>query len=119
LNALKTNSNAIINAEIIHTRYKTIREAAGETYIIGCNTISHLSAGSFELNRIGDDTSSLKWGTTLKMDVNTLAFREIASSQRYAHVYFCTTGCNRCRAKNRLLKNTLKLHLNHKNCASR
>ncbi|MCX7986349.1 MAG: hypothetical protein N2662_05375, partial [Bacteroidales bacterium] len=63
------------NAEIILNLYKTIREAAGEIYIIGCNTISHLSAGLFELNRIGDDTSGIEWERTLKMGVNTLAFR--------------------------------------------
>ncbi len=76
--------NSKTNAEIINTLYKTIREAAGETYIIGCNTISHLSAGLFELNRIGDDTSGLKWETTLKMGVNTLAFRGIQHGTFYA-----------------------------------
>ncbi len=76
--------NSKTNAEIVHNLYKTIRAAAGETYIIGCNTISHLSAGLFELNRIGDDTSGLKWETTLKMGVNTLAFRGIQHGTFYA-----------------------------------
>lgn len=31
------------NAEIILNLYQTIRKAAGDTYLIGCNTISHLS----------------------------------------------------------------------------
>jgi len=44
-------------------------------YLIGCNTFSHLSAGIFELNRIGDDTSGQEWARTLKMGVNTLGFR--------------------------------------------
>ena len=44
-------------------------------YLIGCNTFSHLSAGIFELNRIGDDTSGNEWSRTLKMGVNTLGFR--------------------------------------------
>jgi len=65
------------NAEIVLNLYKTIRAAAGETYIIGCNTFSHLSAGLFELNRIGDDTSGNEWERTKKMGVNTLAFRSI------------------------------------------
>jgi alpha-galactosidase len=62
-------------AEIINTLYKTIREAAGDMYVIGCNTMSHLSAGVFELNRIGDDTSGKEWARTRKMGVNTLGFR--------------------------------------------
>lgn len=63
------------NAEIIARLYNTIREAAGFMYLIGCNTLSHLSAGVFELNRTGDDTSGKEWARTKKMGVNTLAFR--------------------------------------------
>ncbi len=63
------------NAEIILTLYHTIRDAAKDIYLIGCNTFSHLSAGIFELNRIGDDTSGNEWARTLKMGVNTLGFR--------------------------------------------
>ncbi len=63
------------NAEIILELYGTIRAAAGDMYLIGCNTFSHLSAGIFEINRIGDDTSGNEWARTLKMGVNSLAFR--------------------------------------------
>lgn len=63
------------NAEIISELYHTIREAAGNMYLIGCNTVSHLSAGVFELNRIGDDTSGREWERTLKYGVNTMGFR--------------------------------------------
>lgn len=62
-------------AEIIRTLYQTIREAAGEVTLIGCNTIGHLGAGLFELQRTGDDTSGQEWERTRKMGVNTLAFR--------------------------------------------
>lgn len=72
------------NAEIVLNLYQSIREAAGETYIIGCNTFSHLAAGLFELNRIGDDTSGNEWERTLKMGVNTLAFRGIQHGTFYA-----------------------------------
>jgi alpha-galactosidase len=78
------NENSKTNAEIVLELYKTIREAAGETYIIGCNTISHLSAGLFELNRIGDDTSGNEWERTRKMGVNTLAFRSAHQGTFYA-----------------------------------
>jgi len=63
------------NAEIITRLYETIREAAGDMYLIGCNTVSHLSAGLFELNRTGDDTSGREWDRVVKMGVNTMAFR--------------------------------------------
>jgi alpha-galactosidase len=69
------NDRSGTNAEIILTLYRTIREAAGRMYLIGCNTVSHLSAGLFELNRIGDDTSGKEWARTVKMGVNTLGFR--------------------------------------------
>jgi alpha-galactosidase len=62
-------------AEVIDALYGTIRAAAGETLVIGCNTVSHLSAGHFEICRVGDDTSGTEWGRTRKMGVNTLAFR--------------------------------------------
>jgi alpha-galactosidase len=63
------------NAEIVLDLYRAIRDAAGATYLIACNTFSHLAAGLFELNRIGDDTSGNEWARTRKMGVNTLAFR--------------------------------------------
>ena len=62
-------------AEIILALYRAIRRGAGDAVIIGCNTISHLAAGIFELQRTGDDTSGMEWERTRKMGVNTLAFR--------------------------------------------
>ena len=43
--------------------------------LLGCNTIGHLGAGLFEIQRTGDDTSGLSWERTRRMGVNTLAFR--------------------------------------------
>jgi alpha-galactosidase len=63
------------NAEIIRALYETIREGAGDAMITGCNTIGHLGAGLFEMQRTGDDTSGRDWNRTRKMGVNTLAFR--------------------------------------------
>jgi len=71
----KFNDSSRTNAEIFLDLYRVIREASGGAYIIGCNTVSHLSAGIFELQRIGDDTSGLEWDRTRKMGVNTLGFR--------------------------------------------
>ncbi len=63
------------NAEIIVEFYRDIKKTVGDVIIIGCNTVSHLSAGIFELNRTGDDTSGKQWKRTKKMGFNTLAFR--------------------------------------------
>jgi alpha-galactosidase len=62
-------------AEIILNLYRTIREAAGSTLVLGCNTVGHLAAGLFELQRTGDDTSGRDWERTRKYGINTLAFR--------------------------------------------
>lgn len=73
------------NAEIILDLYRNIRRAAGDgIYVIGCNTMSHLSAGIFEMCRIGDDTSGRQWERTRKMGVNTLAFRLPQHNRFYA-----------------------------------
>jgi alpha-galactosidase len=63
------------SAEIVRALYAAIREAAGPSLVIGCNTIGHLGAGLFELQRTGDDTSGREWERTRKMGVNTMAFR--------------------------------------------
>jgi alpha-galactosidase len=63
------------NAEIVLDFYHAIREAAGTSLVIGCNTLNHLSAGQFELQRSGDDTSGRDFNRTRRMGVNTLAFR--------------------------------------------
>ena len=76
--------NTRTTAEIIFGLYNAIREAAGNMYLIGCNTLSHLSAGLFELNRTGDDTSGKEWARTRKMGVNTLGFRMIQHDIFYA-----------------------------------
>jgi alpha-galactosidase len=63
-------------AEVIRDLYMEIRAAAGdETLILGCNTMGHLAAGIFEIQRIGDDTSGRDWNRTRDMGVNCLAFR--------------------------------------------
>jgi alpha-galactosidase len=78
------NDASLTNAEIILNLYQTIRRSAGATYILSCNTFSHLAAGIFELNRIGDDTSGNEWDRTRTMGVNTLAFRGLQHGAFYA-----------------------------------
>jgi alpha-galactosidase len=72
------------SAEVISDLYSSIRSAAGDSLVIGCNTVSHLSAGHFELCRIGDDTSGTEWSRTRKMGVNSLAFRGAQHNAFYA-----------------------------------
>ncbi len=62
-------------AEVVRGLYQAIRRGAGKAQLIGCNTIGHLGAGLFEMQRIGDDTSGREWPRSRKMGVNTLAFR--------------------------------------------
>ena len=73
------------NAEIVLQLYRDIRDAAGDDmYLIGCNTISHLGAGLFEIQRIGDDTSGRNWFPTVHNGVNCLAFRAAQHNAFYA-----------------------------------
>lgn len=78
------SDRTLTNAEIIRNLYATLRQAAGEALILGCNTVGHLSAGVFELSRTGDDTSGRDWNRTRKMGVNTLAFRAPQHGSFYA-----------------------------------
>lgn len=71
-------------AEIVLDLFRAIKRGAPEMLIIGCNTFSHLSAGIFEMQRTGDDTSGRQWERTRKMGVNTLAFRMPQHNTFYA-----------------------------------
>ncbi len=62
-------------AEVVRSLYETIRSAAGGACLMGCNTLGHLGAGLFEVQRTGDDTSGKFWERTRRMGVNALAFR--------------------------------------------
>ena len=81
--------NTKTNAEIALDFYRLIKETTGDMLIIGCNTISHLSAGLVHLYRTGDDTSGREWNRTRDMGVNTLAFR-LAQNEAF---YMCDADC--------------------------
>jgi len=76
-------------AEITLDLYRTIAEAAGDAAVIGCNTFSHLSAGLFEIQRTGDDTSGRWWERTRYMGINTLAYRMPQHGTFYSHDADC------------------------------
>lgn len=69
------HDQTVTNAEVLLRHYRTLREAAADVVLIGCNTMGHLGAGYFEVQRIGDDTSGRQWERTRRMGVNTLAYR--------------------------------------------
>lgn len=76
-------------AEIVLDLYRTIAEASKDSLIIGCNTIGHLAAGLFEIQRTGDDTSGRSWERTRRMGVNTLAFRMPQHGTLFSHDADC------------------------------
>ena len=51
--------------------------------------MSHLSAGLFELQRTGDDTSGREWKRTKDYGINTLAFR----SPQHQSFYLADADC--------------------------
>ena len=63
------------NAQILMSLYRTIRAAAPQSILEGCNTYNHLTAGINHLQRSGVDTSGRSWDITRTAGVNTLAFR--------------------------------------------
>ncbi len=70
-------------AEILLDLYRTIQAHAHGAVVIGCNCIGHLCAGIHQLYRTGDDTSGHQWSRTVKMGVNTLAFRNCQNGVFY------------------------------------
>nr|WP_174887597.1 hypothetical protein [Cohnella herbarum] len=95
---MKGNVNAIdvpfgdgsrTSAEIVGNLYRAIAAASGRSVIIGCNTVSHLAAGCFEIQRTGDDTSGKSWERTRYMGINTMAFRMPQHGAFYSHDADC------------------------------
>jgi alpha-galactosidase len=66
---------SVTNAEVLSRLYRTIRAAAGDALVLGCNTVGHLAAGLVDIQRVGDDTSGRHWERTRRMAVNALAYR--------------------------------------------
>jgi alpha-galactosidase len=77
-------------AEIVRDFYAAVREAAGSALLIGCNTVGHLGAGLFEMQRIGDD-NGIEWDRTRRMGVNALAFRMPQHNTFFAADADCVT----------------------------
>jgi len=69
------HDQTLTNAEIVLNLYRTLRNAAADAVLLGCNTIGHLGAGLFEAQRVGDDVSGRVWERTRRMGINALAYR--------------------------------------------
>ncbi|HEY3331905.1 MAG TPA: hypothetical protein VGK19_17875 [Capsulimonadaceae bacterium] len=80
---------SVTTAEAIRSLYAAIAQAAGSAVLIGCNTIGHLGAGLFDLQRTGDDTSGKAWERTRRMGINTLAFR----MPQHEAFFLCDADC--------------------------
>ena len=58
-------------ATILKNLYKAIQKGAGDSEVIACNTISHLTAGIHSTYRIGNDTSGRAFEWTRRDGVNS------------------------------------------------
>lgn len=83
------HDQTLTNAEIVLNLYRTLREAAGDALLLGCNTIGHLGAGIFEAQRTGDDVSGRVWERTRRMGINALAYR-MAQNRAF---FVCDPDC--------------------------
>ena len=64
--------NTKTTAMIFKDLYKAIQDAAGGADVIGCNTISHLTAGIHSVYRVGGDTSGRYWEMTMHNGINSM-----------------------------------------------
>ncbi len=60
------------NAQIIRQFYELIQAAAGDTLIMGCNTVNHLAAGIHQIQRSGNDTSGRHFEFTRRYGVHSM-----------------------------------------------
>lgn len=63
--------NTLPLAAVIKNLYKTVQVGA-QTDVIGCNTVSHLTAGIHSVYRVGDDTSGRSFEWTVRHGVNSM-----------------------------------------------
>ncbi len=71
-------------ATIIKNIYKAVQRGAGDAEVIGCNTISHLTAGIHSTYRIGNDTSGRCFEWTRRDGVNSLMRLPLNNALYYA-----------------------------------
>lgn len=60
------------NAQIIKEFYELIQNSAGDTLIMGCNTVNHLAAGIHQIQRSGNDTSGRHFEFTRRHGIHSM-----------------------------------------------
>lgn len=60
------------NAQIVKDFYTLIQQAAGNTLVMGCNTVNHLAAGIHQIQRSGNDTSGRHFEFTRRYGVHSM-----------------------------------------------
>lgn len=60
------------NAQIVREFYELVQSAAGNTLIMGCNTVNHLAAGVHQIQRSGNDTSGRHFEFTRRYGVHSM-----------------------------------------------
>lgn len=60
------------NAQIVKEFYELIRQSAGNTLVMGCNTVNHLAAGIHQIQRSGNDTSGRHFEFTRRYGVHSM-----------------------------------------------
>ena len=60
------------NAQIVREFYKLVQSAAGDTLVMGCNTVNHLAAGIHQIQRSGNDTSGRHFEFTRRFGVHSM-----------------------------------------------
>lgn len=60
------------NAQIVREFYELVQSAAGDTLIMGCNTVNHLAAGVHQIQRSGNDTSGRHFEFTRRYGVHSM-----------------------------------------------
>lgn len=63
---------SLTNAQIVKNLYKQIQKSAGDSLILGCNTISHLAAGVHQIQRVGNDTSGISFEWTRRHGIHSM-----------------------------------------------
>lgn len=60
------------NAQIVREFYELVQSAAGNTLVMGCNTVNHLAAGIHQIQRSGNDTSGRHFEFTRRFGVHSM-----------------------------------------------
>lgn len=63
---------SVTNCTMLKRLYKTIQDASNGAVIIGCNTINHLTAGIYAVQRSGGDTSGRSFEITRRNGVKSM-----------------------------------------------